>query len=426
MGCLAGNHFIYLGDGMKNIVLTLIIFGLMVGVASGALYGNITLRNGSVLAYQGGEIEFNTTAVPSESDVWAYSSGEWNPTAISGVSPAICQGRLTLESGVPISTSDQTAKTEVYLTPYNGNWIGIYDGADWGIHTFAEIGISTTEAQTGTTTDTTYNITGLTNTEQLIVGMAVTGTGVGADAVITEIENSTAVIVDVASTATGENTITFKIPASTNVDIFTADDSGVELRFGPLWTDGTTRATALTTQDGIYVLDGTATYRYLGTIRTTTTAGQIEDSEDARFIWNMYNRVERRLSKIDTTDSWAYTTATWRSWNNAATNRVEIVQGLNEELAYIYFEGKISSTSAVTAFLGIGIDSTSANSATIGVGATTAANTYGNAHATYRGYVGVGYHYVQLLERGNTGCTFYGDVGLTGVAIGGAVGYVTA
>lgn len=47
-------------------------------------------------------------------------------------------GRLTLESGVPISTSDQTSKTTIYYTPYNGDRISIYDGTNWGVYTFTE------------------------------------------------------------------------------------------------------------------------------------------------------------------------------------------------------------------------------------------------------------------------------------------------
>jgi hypothetical protein len=56
--------------------------------------------------------------------------------------PGICDGRLTLESGVPISTTDQTAKTTLYFTPYKGNKISIYDGTRWKLYTFAELSIS--------------------------------------------------------------------------------------------------------------------------------------------------------------------------------------------------------------------------------------------------------------------------------------------
>ena len=47
-------------------------------------------------------------------------------------------GRLTLESGVPVSTTDQTAKTSIFYTPYVHNGIVLWDGADWVPTTFTE------------------------------------------------------------------------------------------------------------------------------------------------------------------------------------------------------------------------------------------------------------------------------------------------
>jgi len=52
------------------------------------------------------------------------------------------QGRLTLESGVPCSSSNQTAKTTLYYTPYLGNWISIYDGTRWVLHSFSELSLN--------------------------------------------------------------------------------------------------------------------------------------------------------------------------------------------------------------------------------------------------------------------------------------------
>ncbi len=61
-------------------------------------------------------------------DISAASGGEY-----------ICQGRLTLQSGVPVSTSDQIDKTTLYFTPYNGDKIDLYDGSNWVRYTFAEL-----------------------------------------------------------------------------------------------------------------------------------------------------------------------------------------------------------------------------------------------------------------------------------------------
>lgn len=57
-------------------------------------------------------------------------------------SQATCEGRLTLVTGVPVPTTDQSAKTSAFFTPCNGNRLSLYDGTRWNIRTFAEITLS--------------------------------------------------------------------------------------------------------------------------------------------------------------------------------------------------------------------------------------------------------------------------------------------
>ena len=52
---------------------------------------------------------------------------------------AVCQGRLTTEPGVPLSTADRTAQATLYFTPDLGNRIGLFDGTRWKLYTFAEM-----------------------------------------------------------------------------------------------------------------------------------------------------------------------------------------------------------------------------------------------------------------------------------------------
>ena len=59
--------------------------------------------------------------------------------AAQGIVPG---GRLTLESGVPVSTSDQTAKTTVYYTPYVHNSIVLWDGNRWTPVNFSEVSVA--------------------------------------------------------------------------------------------------------------------------------------------------------------------------------------------------------------------------------------------------------------------------------------------
>jgi hypothetical protein len=126
---------------------------------------------------------------------------------INKINNRICDGRLTLESGVPISTTDQTSKTTIFFTPYQGNAISLYDGSQWKYLHFAETSVSL-----GTLiANTNYDIFAYDNSGTLA------------------------------------------------------------LEIGPAWTNDTTRSTAIVLQDGIYVRSGSTTRRYLGTFRTVTT-----------------------------------------------------------------------------------------------------------------------------------------------------------
>lgn len=51
-------------------------------------------------------------------------------------------GRLTLESGVPVSKTDQLAKTTLYYTPYVHNKIPLWDSSNWVPVEFAETSIA--------------------------------------------------------------------------------------------------------------------------------------------------------------------------------------------------------------------------------------------------------------------------------------------
>lgn len=51
-------------------------------------------------------------------------------------------GRLTLTSGLPVTTSDVTAATTIYYTPFIGNSIALYNGTAWVYYSFTERSLS--------------------------------------------------------------------------------------------------------------------------------------------------------------------------------------------------------------------------------------------------------------------------------------------
>src|SRR5262245_1604420 len=69
---------------------------------------------------------------------------------LSLILTGLANGRLTLSSGVPVTTSDVTAATTLYFTPFTGNQIALFDGVSvWTTSTFTDLSIQV--PGTGTT-----------------------------------------------------------------------------------------------------------------------------------------------------------------------------------------------------------------------------------------------------------------------------------
>ena len=212
--------------------------------------------------------------------------------------------------------------------------------------------------------------------------------------------------------------LTIAVPATTATmyDVFAYDNSGVVAFDTPVaWTNDTTRATALALQNGVLSKTGTLTRRYIGSFRTTGSSGQTEDSFAKRYCWNYYNRVTRVGRVLEATDSWTYTTATYRQANASTANQLDFVIGVAEVMVEATVIAKYSNTGPNLAYTSIGEDSTSA--AVTGVQMAPGfqiSNTQPmNNYALLRKYPAVGRHFYAWLERsvaaGTT--TWYGDNG---------------
>jgi hypothetical protein len=289
---------------------------------------------------------------------WQWDGQSWVGAQIVPFGdPNICNGRLSLESGVPISTTDQTGKTTIYWVPYRGNRMSIYNGSSaWVTLSSAQISVAL-----GTLT------------------------------------------------------------SGKNYDVFAYNNSGtLALEIGPAWTNDTTRATALTTQDGVYVKSGDTTRRYLGTFRTTSTTttedsggGSTSQVGGKRFLWNYYNRVARRMSVFDTTAQWSYTTTTIRQANGAAGNKVEFVQGVSEDVVSGTLSATVEmETTTSPPSIGIGLDTTTAYSSNLRVTTYNSTSTYITMPVSipFSLIIAEGYHYLAWLEKGAsaTTCKFGG------------------
>lgn len=270
----------------------------------------------------------------------------------AGVNQLSSGGRLTLTSGTPITTSDVTAATSVYFTPYLSGYQSVYNGSAW-------ISIPFTE-------------------------------------------------------------ITIAVPASTSqmYDVFGYNNNGVLGCDSPVaWTNDTTRATAIVLQNGRYVKSGDATRVYLGSFRTTTVSGQTEDSLAKRYVWNYYNRINRPMKVVDTTDSWSYNTITWRQSNNNTANQLDCVIGVSEDTVLIQAFGEVLNGTATsrTCGTGIGLNSTSVNSAQMMSQQGTTSSLVSQQNALYNNFLPVGRNFLVWLEigGGTDTQTWYGDAGLS-------------
>lgn len=346
-GLVAGRYYHTDADNAYSSTLPEVVFVVADiasgGTGTGRLNGRMTGLSGLVagsdyfLSATAGAI--TTTAPANARFVGRAESASVlviSPNPRPTVLPSPPNGRLTLTTGVPVTTADVTAATTLYFAPYLGNRITLYDGAKWQERSFSQVSIA--------------------------------------------------------------------VPATTSqmYDVFVYDNAGTVTLELTAWTNDTTRATALVLQDGLYAKTGALTRLYLGSFRTTGVSGQTEDSVTKRYVWNYYNRVERRLLKNVATNSWTYTLATWRQANASTANQVEFVIGVAEGMVILDI-GAITQNNTGGVYVGnaIGLDSTTTPSTSIGQVATVqikAASEIVNNRGNYRAYPAVGYHFAALLE----------------------------
>ena len=244
-------------------------------VSGGALvstFGSGTITSGAIASGQIGKFHLSNNSVfsgnVSSSEIGAIhlASGAVTSGAIaSGVIGVnhlsqIIQNniqqktndfRLSVQSGVAITSTDQSGQSTLYLVPYTGNTISLHDGTNWK-----------TSIASGT-----------------VVSLSITG-----------------------------------LTSGRPYDVFAYDNSGVPaLEFGTVWTTVNTRADAIQVVDGVSLKSGTLTRRLIGTILPTAPT-TTNDTAIQRYVHNFDNQVSRRLFVGDAT-SHTYASTTNRIWN---------------------------------------------------------------------------------------------------------------
>lgn len=150
------------------------------------------------------------------------------------------------------------------------------------------------------------------------------------------------------------------ITSDQGYDVFCYNNSGVATLELLAWTSNTARATALVMKDGILCKTGSLTRRYMGSFLTTSTT-QTEDSAAKRYLYNYYHRAKKKLSALESTASWTYSTATWRQANASTTNQLNVFIGVVEYPIYATVSATAYNSNAgdVDIKTSIGLNSTS-------------------------------------------------------------------
>jgi hypothetical protein len=176
--------------------------------------------------------------------------------------------RISVVSGVAVTSGDLTSQSTLYLVPYNGDSISLYDGTNWGLFT-------------------------------------ISGTSVSAST---------------ASLASGSI-----------YDVYCYSNAGVPaLEFSTAWTGGiTSRADAIQYINGIPLKSGTLTRRFVGTV-WARNSGTIDDGRQYRGVWNWDNRVTRPMDFTEATAHTYNVSGSLNSrpWNGASGNALYWIQGI--------------------------------------------------------------------------------------------------
>lgn len=275
----------------------------------------------------------------------------------------LSQGRLTLQSGVPVPTSDQVGKSIVYFTPYLGDTIALWNGVNWLLALFSEISIT---------------LSGLTSGK--------------------------------------------------NYDVFAYFDpagNAPVLELSSAWTNDTTRADALTLQNGIRVKAADNTRRYIGTIRATGAA-TTEDSLANRLVLNYYNRVRRPMYvnpgyiNDNAVTTYATSSATWVRPSSVAPgaspgSTLTFLSNGEDDVEYIAnFFGNNAAGGGVP-IVGVGVDSVT-QAAVYGNLIPQTASTSSSSSVGSKVTLSEGAHTLDMLIASlvQNPATFYADVGRVG------------
>ena len=297
------------------------------------------------------------------------------------LAPILPQGRLTLTSAVPITSTDVTGATTIYYTPFSGRYVPIYNGS------------------------------GFVNVD------------FGG-----ELTNST-----VASSSGNAGPTTVSANSVYDMYIWLLNNVTPTLTRSPAWISDTSQGTGSGTAErlqlnGIWVNKfpitngpGTSLGTLLGSFRSNSSS-QALDTAAVRWLSNAYNAVPRGLQVLEGSTSWQYTTQTYRQVNANPFNKLDFLSSFAGNLLTARAMSNFSNTTTgVFGAIGIDIDTLNTTSVSNNInffqysftGSTVGPTTTSGAASFYTGYPGMGRHQAIWKEISGTNgtTTWFGSAG---------------
>lgn len=247
---------------------------------------------------------FNTVLVPAVNTLI-------NAPAPNVAAQTFFNARMTLSTGVPVTTADVTGAATLYLTPYLGNQIGLYNPSNlsWSNFTLsADISIAVPAGVRDLFDVYVYSNSGVLTLQTVAYNtQAVTNNPAAGNSVVCNcVATANFSVNDVISISDGsgsEDAIVTAVNTNTSVTLDWLVNS-----YATATLRSNVPSTPAVMQDGAPVLSSDKSKRYVGTF--LVRANVINDTAAERALGNCYNRVDRAMFAAPTVTTYNAPTGT--------------------------------------------------------------------------------------------------------------------
>lgn len=224
------------------------------------------------------------------------------------------QGRLTLQSGIPVTTTSTSNASVIYYTPYVGNGLPIFDGANFVNHSFSQLTLTLNSGQH--TSGAIYDVFAFINSGVITLGA-------GPDWASTTARTSS-----ITASACGLWTNTGTINLTNNGTAYNGVLANQATYLGTFYCNAAASVSMTICFNNISTLGGPCV---LG-------------------LYNAYNKVKTSSFMGDPNSAYTYTSNVARDADGSLNTRVWFVDGLGQSIIETSYRSNcqvVSSTGSV-------------------------------------------------------------------------------